>query len=109
MPRRSRSYRTPREWLDDGQWPDGPFAQDAPTAVAYAVEISRRLEASLQGQPKAALARQADIERTTLYDMLAGRTWPDAVTLAKLEEALGTRLWPEHPVPPLPEGSQSGT
>lgn len=101
MPRRSREYRTPRDWLAEGEWPDGTFLEDAPTAVAYAVEIARRLDDSLQGRSKAELARQAGIERTTLYDVLSGRTWPDAVTLAKLEEALKARLWPDQPVPPL--------
>lgn len=101
MPRRSSRYRTPRDWLADGEWPDGAFVEDAPTAVAYAVEIARRLEDNLQGRSKAELARQAGIERTTLYDVLSGRTWPDAVTLAKLEEALKARLWPDQPVPPL--------
>ena len=48
-------------------------------------------------QSKSGLARQAEIERTTLNDMLAGRTWPDAITLAKLEQALETR-WGDHPV-----------
>ncbi|GAA3221215.1 helix-turn-helix domain-containing protein [Oerskovia jenensis] len=101
MPRRSQEYRTPRDWLAEGDWPEGTFTADAPTAVAYAVEIARRLGCSLEGQTKTSLARQAGLERTTIYDLLAGRTWPDAVTLAKLEEALETRLWPDHPVPPL--------
>lgn len=101
MPRRSGSFRSPRDWLTDGQFPDGSFSADAPTAVAYAVEIARRLEAGMGTRSKAEVARSAEIERTTLYDMLSGRTWPDAVTLAKLEVALQTRLWPDHPVPPL--------
>ncbi|HEY0119223.1 MAG TPA: helix-turn-helix transcriptional regulator [Cellulomonas sp.] len=101
MARRSRGYRVPREWLAEGEWPGGSFVEDAPTAVAYAVEISKRLESQLEGLSKAELARRAGIERTTLYDVLSGRTWPDAVTLAKLEEALQTKLWPDHPVPPL--------
>src|SRR4051794_29334748 len=60
MPRRSREYRTPRDWLADGEWPEGPFVADAPTAVAYAVEISRRLEAGMKGESKAGLARRAE-------------------------------------------------
>ncbi len=101
MPRRSSSYRTPREWIDDGAWPEGPFSQDSPTAVAYAVEIARRLEASMGERSRTAVAREANIERSTLYDLLAGRSWPDAITIAQLEQALHSRLWPEHPVPPL--------
>ena len=98
MPRRSRGYRPPRDWVAEGEWPSGALADDAPTAVTYAVEISKRLEVGLRGRSKAEVARKAEIERTTLYDVLTGRTWVDAVTLAKLEEALGTRLWPDHPV-----------
>lgn len=101
MPRRSSSYRTPREWLEEGTWPEGKFAADSPTAVAYAVEIARRLERSMGERSKAGLAREANLERSTLYDVLSGRSWPDAVTIAQLEQVLQTRLWPDHPVPPL--------
>ena len=101
VPRRSQAYRSPRDWLQEGEWPEGTFNPEAPTAVAYAVEISRRLEERLRGVSKVDLAREAGLERTTIYDVLSGRTWPDAITLAKLEEALGVRLWPDHPVPPL--------
>lgn len=101
MPRRSGSYRTPREWLERGTWPDGTFAEDAPTAVAYAVEIARRLESSMGSRSKSALARDANLERSTVYDVLAGRSWPDAITIAQLEQALDARIWPDHPVPPL--------
>jgi DNA-binding phage protein len=101
MPRRSQLYRAPRDWLAEGTWPDGRFAADAPDVVAYAAEISRRVAQASAGRAKATLARDAGIERTTLYDMLSGRSWPDAVTLAKLEMALDSALWPPHPVPPL--------
>ncbi|MFP3712573.1 helix-turn-helix domain-containing protein [Puerhibacterium sp. TATVAM-FAB25] len=105
MPRRSGSYRTPREWVAEGSWPDGSFADDSPTAVAYAVEIARRLERSIGDRSKASLAREANIERSTLYDLLSGRSWPDAITIAQLEQALQARLWPDHPVPMLTDRS----
>ncbi|MBD3777679.1 MAG: helix-turn-helix transcriptional regulator [Micrococcales bacterium] len=101
MPRRSSSYRTPREWIADGVWPEGTFEPDSPTAVAYAVEIARRLEQGMGDRSKAGVAREANLERSTLYDLLSGRSWPDAITIAQLEQVLQTRLWPDHPVPPL--------
>lgn len=87
--------------MEDGLWPEGPFAEDSPTAVAYAVEISRRLQRSMGDRSRTDIARDANIERSTLYDLLAGRSWPDAITIAQLEQVLQTRLWPDHPVPPL--------
>jgi DNA-binding phage protein len=87
--------------LTDGDWPEGTFDAASPTAVAYAVEIARRLEHGMGERSKAGVARDANLERSTLYDLLSGRSWPDAITIAQLEKVLHTRLWPDHPVPPL--------
>lgn len=86
MPRRSSSYRNPPGVARGRQWPEGTFAADSPTAVAYAVEIARRLERSMGDRSRSGLAREANLERWTLYDVLSGRTWPDAVTIAQLEQ-----------------------
>jgi hypothetical protein len=72
MPRRSSSYRTPREWLEDGTWPEGTFGPDSPTAVAYAAEIARRLERGMGDRSRAGIAREANLERSTVYDLLSG-------------------------------------
>jgi DNA-binding phage protein len=77
------------------------FDVESPTAVAYAVEIARRLEHGMGDRSKAGVAREANLERSTVYDLLSGRSWPDAITIAQLEQVLQTRLWPDHPVPPL--------
>ena len=73
-----------------GTWPDGTFSQDAPDAVAYAVAIALALAAALKGRNKSEVAAAAGLERSTLYDILAGQTWPDTVTLARLEACLNT-------------------
>lgn len=98
MPRRSQQYAIPREWVEAGQWPDGPLAPDAPEVVQYAIHISQQLRAAIAGKSKVDVARRAGIERTTLYDILDGRTWADTVSLARLEMALQTRLWPLAPM-----------
>ncbi|MBV8980668.1 MAG: helix-turn-helix transcriptional regulator [Acidimicrobiia bacterium] len=60
--------------------------------VAVARSIRRRLE---DGTPSLSeLARRSGVDRSTIYDLLAGRAWIDVSTLARLEAALGTRLWP---------------
>jgi hypothetical protein len=97
VPRRSSAYRAPQDWLVSGTWPDGSFDPETPVAVAHAVAISVALTAALQGRNKSDVAKAAQIERSTLYDMLNGTTWPDTVTLANLEAILEVTLWPSKP------------
>lgn len=101
VPRRSSAYRVPNQWLQDGGWPEGTFSPDAPDAVAHAVAIAVALALALEGKNKSEVAAAAQIERSTLYDILTGKSWPDTVTLAKLEAHLGQSLWPSTPAPPL--------
>lgn len=101
MPRRSGPAGSPNDWLEEGSWPDGPALPGAPDVVAYAVAIARSLDDALQGLVRSHVAEQAGIERSTLYDILAGNTWPDMVTLAKLEQTLNVTLWPAAPPRPL--------
>lgn len=101
MPRRSSSYGAPRDWVLEGEWPTATFREDTPGMVGHAVAIAVALSVALEGRSKSEVAKEADIERSTLYDILAGKTWPDTVTLAKLEAHLDTRLWPSEPSPDL--------
>jgi hypothetical protein len=41
------------------------------------------------------LAVNADLAHTTIYDLLAGNTYGDVITIARLEAGLDQRLWPE--------------
>lgn len=107
MPRRSGPPGSPSDWIAEGEWPDGDFKADTPSVVVYAVEIARALDEALKGQVRSHVAQSAGIERSTLYDILAGKTWPDMVTLAKLEQALSVTLWPTD-LPPLPRTSDAG-
>lgn len=99
--RRTFGSRPPREWLIEGTWPDGQFDPEAPEILAHAVAVSVALAAALEGRNKSEVATEADITRSTLYDILAGNTWADMVTLAKLEACLETGLWPREPAPIL--------
>lgn len=97
MPRRSSSYRTPHEWLVEGEWPTGVFDSETPEVVAYAVEIAKLLAVAVKGQNKSKIAAEAEVDRATLYALLSGSTWADMITLGKLEAVLGQRLWPDRP------------
>lgn len=78
-----------------GTWPEGTLRKDTPIGVRYAAEITRNLKAAMDGWTQTGLAEEISIARSTLHDILTGRSWPDLSTLAKLEEALQTRLWPD--------------
>jgi hypothetical protein len=98
MPRRSTFYGVPKDWISNGEWPTCTFRHDAPAEVAVAVAIAKALSQALETRNKTQVASAAQIERSTLYDIIAGRSWPDTVTLAKLERELDQGLWPSHPV-----------
>lgn len=55
--------------------------------------IALRLSEELAGRGLRGLARSANVEHTTIGDLLVGAVWPDLVTVARLEAALGTQLW----------------
>lgn len=101
MPRRKSAFKTPRDWLVSGTWPTGTFASDAPEPVAHAVAIAVALNDALEGKNRSTVAAEAEVDRSTMYDILAGKTWADTVTLAKLEAYLQSAIWPREPAPAL--------
>lgn len=95
MPRRSGVRGRPLDYLSSGVWPHGKLAAGAPAAAWYARWICLRLEQVLQGRSQTEVASSANLARSTLNDILSGRTWPDIVSLCKLEAVLKVRLWPD--------------
>ena len=65
----------PLEYLGRGKWPDGKLRPNAPVEALYAQQIARRLRDSLQGENISAICRQAGLNRSTVQDILAGRTY----------------------------------
>ncbi|MEV0783300.1 helix-turn-helix transcriptional regulator [Streptomyces sp. NPDC050423] len=41
------------------------------------------------------LAEASGVNRQAIADLLAGRSWPDVATVARLGTATGTALWPQ--------------
>jgi hypothetical protein len=85
----------PRDFLASGTWPDGKLKKDAPVAVRYAQAVTVNLRSALNGRSISSVAEAVDIARSTLHDLVSGRTWPDFQTLVKLEQYLEARLWPD--------------
>ena len=80
-----------------GEWPAAPLSDHAPAAAHYARHIAVKLREALTATSVSQLARDADCNRSTVQGLIAGRFWPDLVTVAKLEVALGRSLWPPQP------------
>ena len=92
VPRRGIAAE-PLAYLASGDWPDGDLRPDAPAEARLAAGVTRRLQAAVGDRSLRAVARDADISVGTLSNLLAGRTWGDLVTVARLETALGVELW----------------
>ena len=99
MPNRGRVQGHPRDYLRSGTWPDGTIRKGAPAAVWWAAEISKRLAAALDDDREqrtlSELALEVDLARSTIYKMTDGSSWPDVVSIVKLQDALGVKLWPD--------------
>lgn len=92
VPRRRDIEGPPCSYVQGG-WLEGePFG---PVAVVYAQELARRLARAVEGRSLREVARSAGVDHTTVAGVLSGGRWPDLVTVAKLEQALGVRLWPD--------------
>ena len=49
-------------------------------------------------------AEQIGMSRSALHDLLTGRTFPDLLTLAKMESLFHVSVWPStYPIPQAPE------
>ncbi|MGI5293054.1 helix-turn-helix domain-containing protein [Nonomuraea polychroma] len=92
---RARSA-APRDLAENPQaWPHADLARHPAAVVVQQIAASladilaeRRL--SLRG-----LAAASGVNRQSIADLLAGRSWPDVATIALLETALAVRLWPQ--------------
>jgi hypothetical protein len=92
MPRRQGAKGSPKE-LAGTDWPAARVEENSP--VWYAQEIARRLEEAIGSQSLREVGRLAELDHTTISAVVNGERWADLVTLAKLEAALGVRIWPE--------------
>ena len=85
----NRRRESPAELTES--WPDAPSSDPAG-------EVARRfvvnLRSAMGGRSVRAVARDAGLDEGTLRRVLAGAAWPDLHTIALLEEAIGTRLYP---------------
>lgn len=58
-----------------------------------------RVRAAMGQETARSLAERAGISHGTLNNLLAGKAWPTLSTIARLERALATDLWPGRVLP----------
>ncbi|MFD7224527.1 multiprotein-bridging factor 1 family protein [Streptomyces sp. NPDC059892] len=64
----------------------------AKVAQALAERLSTEMEST--GWSVAELSRRSEVSRLAIANVLAGKVWPDLLTIARLEKALDRDLWP---------------
>lgn len=95
---RARST-APRDFArDPDHWPDAAIADGAAAVVQH---IARTLAAALaaRGMSLRAMEVATGVNRQTATLLLDGLSWPDIVTVCRLEDGLGLALWPGATVP----------
>ncbi|MEU8216783.1 helix-turn-helix transcriptional regulator [Micromonospora taraxaci] len=93
---RSHGESAPKTYVRDGQWPDAVLQADAPASAHYAQEVARRLATAMQRLPisNRELAKLAGVSHPTIGSVLNGDRYADLRTLANLEMALKSDLYP---------------
>lgn len=82
----------PRDFVN-GEFLEG--AVDGPAVAHYAQAVAVNLKVAIGGRSLREVGRAAGLDHTTISAVLAGDRWPDLVTIAKLEQSLEARLWPD--------------
>ena len=88
----------PRDYLADpnsGEWPGGALVADPPPEALLALHISTVLDeyCGARGLSSYTAAAAAGISQKSMYHLLTGRSWPNLVTILRVEQNLGIQLW----------------
>ena len=57
------------------------------------MEIARRLKNACENRSMRSVARDADMDKKTIINILNGTTWCEVPTIYRLEKALQIHLW----------------
>lgn len=99
----SPQIKTPRDHMAKGeQWPDGDLDPDAPKEARLARGIATAIRRQINNKNTSpdAVAAKRRIDPDALQDLLDGKSWPDFITVARLEIHFKCRLWGHEHKPP---------
>lgn len=89
------SRKQPRELYPN--WPDGEIADDlAHEKLRKVAHLVRHIADTEDGGSIRALATRIGMTHTVLHALVAGTSWPNAESIARLELALNRPIWPTH-------------
>ena len=91
---RNQNLKKPCEYVQPGaQWPGGPLEPKPPPEALLIRGIAQKLEARGARKNVYKIAKRCGLTPQTIYNVLDGQTWPDLVTIARLEAHFRVRLW----------------
>lgn len=95
MPR-SNNDQVPAAYVATGQWPRAELAPDAPVSAYYGQAFARNLVRAIEsaGLGTRTLGEKSGVAHTTISRLMRGKVLCDIGTVARLEIALATDLWP---------------
>ncbi len=92
VPKRSNVRRRPVDYILRGAW---PLAELEPSVPAnYAQIFARNLSIAIGEFSLREIGRRAGLSGQTIQKLEDGESWPDTVSVAKLEYAFKSLLWP---------------
>ena len=85
----------PRDYLAEGEWPQGDLAADAPkeARLAQGIAAAALNHIARVGTTPEAVATKQQIDLDSLHDLINGKRWPDFSTIVRLEVHFDRRLW----------------
>jgi lambda repressor-like predicted transcriptional regulator len=91
---RARS-RAPRDLATDPDaWPHADLTGHPAAAAIQSIAAALSAAMTEHGMSLRGLAAASGVNRQAIADLLAGRSWPDVATVARLGDAVGRPLWP---------------
>ena len=90
---KARSMSPRSHAADDKQWPHATVEDPAARVVQH-IAASLAVAVEREGLSIRQIASATGVNRQTIAEVLAGASWPDVQTVVRLEDGLGTALWP---------------
>lgn len=77
--------------MSSPNWPAEPCVDPIAEVVR---SIANNLSRAIEGKSVRGAAQVAEVDHSVVHDLLAGNSWPEVATVARLEIGLSQRLWP---------------
>lgn len=87
--------KRPNEYVaPGGTFPEGPFVYGTPSGAIVSSELAKRIIEAMLGKRPTYFVAKADLTRAAVHRITTGHSVPSIETVRKLEDALGTPLYP---------------